>query len=109
MEHVQDTSGIEAAMKQWGFGADDIVAVVAKTEGGYRQVQTQVLAMRREGLLPWAFITDGTRWQRKPSTWLGMDGYVAAVAQLATALSREPTTALHDASTVDVLPPFAGG
>ena len=23
--------------------------------------------------------------------------------------SREPTTALHDASTVDVLPPFAGG
>src|ERR671923_349334 len=33
MEHVQDTSGIEAAMKQWDFGADDIVAVVAKTEG----------------------------------------------------------------------------
>src|SRR3954452_3816512 len=33
MEHVQDTAGIEAAMKQWGFGADDIVAVVAKTEG----------------------------------------------------------------------------
>ena len=33
MEHVQDTSGIEAAMKEWKFGADDIVAVVAKTEG----------------------------------------------------------------------------
>src|SRR5437763_16630320 len=33
MEHVQDTAGIEAAMKQWNFGADDIVAVVAKTEG----------------------------------------------------------------------------
>ncbi len=33
MEHVQDTAGIEAAMKQWSFGADDIVAVVAKTEG----------------------------------------------------------------------------
>src|SRR5438067_11402256 len=33
MEHVQDTAGIEAAMKQWQFGADDIVAVVAKTEG----------------------------------------------------------------------------
>src|SRR6185295_837534 len=33
MEHVQDTAGIEAAMKQWDFGADDIVAVVAKTEG----------------------------------------------------------------------------
>src|SRR5215212_4208078 len=33
MEHVQDTAGIEAAMREWKFGADDIVAVVAKTEG----------------------------------------------------------------------------
>lgn len=33
MEHVQDTAGIEAAMRQWNFGADDIVAVVGKTEG----------------------------------------------------------------------------
>jgi barbiturase len=33
MEHVQDTAGIEAAMKEWRFGADDILAVVAKTEG----------------------------------------------------------------------------
>ena len=33
LEHVQDTAGIEAAMKTWGFSADDIVAIVAKTEG----------------------------------------------------------------------------
>jgi len=33
MEHVQDTAGIEAAMREWHFGADDIIAVVAKTEG----------------------------------------------------------------------------
>src|ERR1051325_11090785 len=33
MEHGQDVAGIEAAMEQWGFGADDILAVVAKTEG----------------------------------------------------------------------------
>jgi cyanuric acid amidohydrolase len=33
MEHVQDTASIEAAMREWKFGADDIVAVVAKTEG----------------------------------------------------------------------------
>src|SRR5256714_15628580 len=33
MKHVQDTAGIEAAMREWKFGADDIVAVVAKTEG----------------------------------------------------------------------------
>src|SRR5919197_246480 len=33
MEQVQDTAGLEAAMREWNFGADDIVAVVAKTEG----------------------------------------------------------------------------
>ena len=24
MEHVQDTAGLEAAMREWKFGADDI-------------------------------------------------------------------------------------
>jgi cyanuric acid amidohydrolase len=33
MESVQDTASIEAAMRENRFGADDIVAVVAKTEG----------------------------------------------------------------------------
>jgi hypothetical protein len=47
---------------------------VPKTEnGGYRPVQTQVLKMRREGLLPWRFIADATRWQRKPQTWDSVD------------------------------------
>src|SRR4051794_36118728 len=43
--------------------------IVEKHDKGYRQVQQQVLKMRREDLLPWAFITDGTRWRRKPATW----------------------------------------
>lgn len=44
--------------------------VVPKDQAaGYRPVQTQVLKMRREGLLPWEFIADATRWQRKPETW----------------------------------------
>ena len=33
MEHVQDTASIEAAMTNENFGADDIIAIVAKTEG----------------------------------------------------------------------------
>ncbi len=33
MEHVQDTASIEAAMAKENFGADDIIAIVAKTEG----------------------------------------------------------------------------
>jgi hypothetical protein len=35
--------------------------LVPKTEAGYRQVERQVVEMRRLGLLPYDFITDGTR------------------------------------------------
>jgi hypothetical protein len=40
------------------------VAVVPKSESGYRAVQRQVLQMRRDGVLDWSFVADGTRWQR---------------------------------------------
>jgi hypothetical protein len=59
----------------------EVKGVVQKTEGGYRQVQTQVLAMRRQGLLAWDFITDGTRWQRKPDTWNSSEEYIQAIAR----------------------------
>jgi hypothetical protein len=36
---------------------------------GYGPVQRQVLAMREEGVLPFEFIADNTRWRRKPQTW----------------------------------------
>jgi len=51
------------------FYALEVAEIVEKTEAGYRQVQAQVLRMRREGLLSWEFITDGTRWQRKPESF----------------------------------------
>ena len=44
--------------------------IVPKDENrGYRPVQRQVLEMRKSNLLPWSFIADGTRWQRKPESW----------------------------------------
>ncbi len=52
------------------FYALTVRGVVPKTEEqGYDPVQTQVLALRREGFLPWKFIADGTRWRRRPDTW----------------------------------------
>lgn len=47
----------------------ETLRVVPKTIGGYRSVQQQVLRMRRDGLLPWSFIADGTRWMRRPHTF----------------------------------------
>lgn len=44
--------------------------VIPKDENrGYRPVQRNVLELRRPGDLPWSFIADSTRWQRKPETW----------------------------------------
>jgi hypothetical protein len=51
------------------FYALTVRGVIAKEEAGYRQVQRQVLALRRECLLPWTFIADGTRWVHAPETW----------------------------------------
>ena len=59
----------------------ETAGIVEKTEGGYRQVQQQVLKMRREGLLTWEFITDGTRWQRKPETYTDAGNYIERVSR----------------------------
>ena len=59
----------------------EMARIVEKTEAGYRQVQKQVLEMRRDGSLDWSFITDGTRWQRKPDSYGDAGGYVAQVAR----------------------------
>jgi hypothetical protein len=63
------------------FYALEVAGVVEKTEAGYRQVQQQLVAMRRGGSLDWSFIADGTRWQRKPDSWDTAREYVMAVSR----------------------------
>lgn len=54
--------------------------IVPKDENaGYRPVQAQVLQMRRAGWLPWSFIADGTRWMRKPESFLSVDDAIASM------------------------------
>lgn len=43
--------------------------LVSKSEAGYRIVQTDLVAMRRSGELPYNWLADNTRWQRKPETF----------------------------------------
>jgi hypothetical protein len=45
------------------------MGAVDKTEAGYKLVGRQVLKLRRSGVLPYSWITDGTRYIRRPSTW----------------------------------------
>jgi len=50
------------------FYAATVRNLIDKTEGGYNKVQAQVLALRRDGRLPYSCIADATRYMRKPNT-----------------------------------------
>lgn len=64
-EAVRELTGVYDRMTVRGiFYQLETLEIVPKSIGGYRSVQAQVLKMRREGLLPWSFVADGTRWQR---------------------------------------------
>lgn len=43
--------------------------LVEKSEAGYSKVQTDLVHMRRSGMLPYDWLADNTRWQRKPRTF----------------------------------------
>jgi hypothetical protein len=47
--------------------------LVEKTEAGYRKVQHALAEMRRAGALPYHWIADNTRWQRKPTTFSSIE------------------------------------
>jgi hypothetical protein len=43
--------------------------IVEKSDAGYTKVQTDLVQMRRNGSLPYDWIADNTRWQRRPRTF----------------------------------------
>ena len=47
--------------------------LVEKTESGYGKVQTDLTVMRRAGELPYDWLADNTRWQRKPRTFSSVE------------------------------------
>jgi hypothetical protein len=46
---------------------------VEKSDAGYRLTGRRLLALRRERIVPYSWITDGTRWVVKPDTWDDLD------------------------------------
>jgi hypothetical protein len=51
------------------FYQASVCGIVEKSESGYDKVQTDLVLMRRAGVLPYDWLTDNTRWQRKPQTF----------------------------------------
>jgi hypothetical protein len=58
------------------FYATSVAGGVEKSEAGYRQVQRQVLAMRREGLINYSTVADNTRWVRQVDTYSSLEDWV---------------------------------
>ena len=47
--------------------------IAEKEESGYNKVQTDLTVMRRGGQLPYDWLADNTRWQRKPRSFDGVE------------------------------------
>ena len=57
-----------------------VLDAVPKTEGGYDSVQTLCVKMRRAGDLPYAWISDSTRWTRRPTTYNSLEDALITTA-----------------------------
>jgi hypothetical protein len=47
--------------------------LVEKAESGYSKVQTDLVLLRRSGAMPYGWLADSTRWERKPITFDGVE------------------------------------
>ena len=56
--------------------------IVEKAESGYAKVQTDLTLMRRAGELPYGWLADNTRWQRKPRSFNGGEEALEDTARL---------------------------
>ncbi len=64
------------------FYLAEIRGLVPKSEEGYRHVQHDLVLLRREGRIPYGWITDSTRLQRKPTSYGSVEEALEATAAL---------------------------
>ena len=73
-------SGMKPMTVRQVFYQASVRGLVEKAESGYRKVQTDLTEMRRAGELPYDWLADNTRWQRKPRSF---DSIVGALEDTA--------------------------
>jgi hypothetical protein len=64
------------------FYQASVRGLVEKSEAGYDKVQTDLARMRRAGDMPYGWLADNTRWQRRPCTHDGIAEALAETARL---------------------------
>lgn len=73
-DHPQTVRGV--------FYRLEVAGLVPKDMAGYGVVQRECLKLRRNGVVPYAWITDGTRLQRKPNSYDDLGDFYFRTAQL---------------------------
>src|SRR6202030_2583182 len=63
------------------FYQASVRGIVEKTEAGYGKVQTDLVLMRKAGVLPYGWLADSTRWQRKPRTFHSVEQALVETAR----------------------------
>jgi hypothetical protein len=63
------------------FYQASVRGLVEKAETGYDKVQADLTKMRLEGWLPYDWLTDSTRWQRKPTTFDSIEDALSETAR----------------------------
>ena len=58
-----------------------VAGLVSKDDSGYNKVQRALAEMRLEGELPFGWISDNTRWMRKPTTYNSVEDALTRVAR----------------------------
>ncbi len=61
--------GQPMTVRQVFYQAASVYQIVEKTENGYAKVQNDLVIMRRSGMIPYSWLADNTRWQRRPDTF----------------------------------------
>ena len=66
-------SGMKPMTVRQVFYQASVRGLVEKAESGYRKVQNDLADMRKAGDLPYRWLADNTRWQRKPDTFNSLE------------------------------------
>lgn len=54
----------------------ETLGFVPKTQAGYNIVQKQLVEARRAGIIPYNWVSDNTRWMRKPDTYTSLEAFL---------------------------------
>jgi hypothetical protein len=63
------------------FYQAEVCSIVEKTEHGYEKVQRSIVRLRQNGIVPFSWISDSTRWMRKPRSFTSIEAALRNTVQ----------------------------